>query len=302
MVDEVDNMLQEPFIGEIETILQATAFRSRKQTSSHSSGNEDAPPPMRVVSDDGMNSEERKEEEFVADFNYNSHGEVRPPRTVSSAGSASSSASGRFMCLASATSTESSVEEFADRYCGSGGGGEGGGGDSGGGSEPQQWRRIAVQGSAMLPTSVTHGLISVPRERALDMLKRLLNTKQPLPATSAVVSAKTAVAVVVQPAAVGEGATADASLLSAPQILQPQQSSQQPQQQPSQQQQVQRALVFVNDPRRVESLCKSLFDAGIIAAPLHGDSSKDDRKVKYDVVFVCVFVRYGYVNNFMVIC
>ncbi len=44
---------------------------------------------------------------------------------------------------------------------------------------------------------------------------------------------------------------------------------------------VQRALIFVNDPHRVEFVCQKLKeDTGIIAAPLHGDASKEDRKVQ----------------------
>jgi superfamily II DNA/RNA helicase len=43
---------------------------------------------------------------------------------------------------------------------------------------------------------------------------------------------------------------------------------------------VRRALIFVNEPRRVELLCSQLAESGIIAAPLHGDASKEDRKVR----------------------
>jgi superfamily II DNA/RNA helicase len=39
------------------------------------------------------------------------------------------------------------------------------------------------------------------------------------------------------------------------------------------------ALIFVNDPKRVVGVCRELELAGIIAAPLHGDTNKDDRKV-----------------------
>jgi superfamily II DNA/RNA helicase len=38
------------------------------------------------------------------------------------------------------------------------------------------------------------------------------------------------------------------------------------------------ALIFVNNPYKVEILCENLLAEGIIAAPLHGKSSKDDRK------------------------
>jgi superfamily II DNA/RNA helicase len=42
---------------------------------------------------------------------------------------------------------------------------------------------------------------------------------------------------------------------------------------------VRSALIFVNDPKRVMGVCRELELAGIIAAPLHGDTNKDDRKV-----------------------
>ena len=38
------------------------------------------------------------------------------------------------------------------------------------------------------------------------------------------------------------------------------------------------ALIFVNDPHRVQVVADQLLDMGLVAAPLHGDSSKDDRK------------------------
>ena len=47
------------------------------------------------------------------------------------------------------------------------------------------------------------------------------------------------------------------------------------------------ALIFVNDPHRVEIIYEKLLEMGFIAAPLHGESSKDDRKVRNDY---CIFV------------
>jgi superfamily II DNA/RNA helicase len=38
------------------------------------------------------------------------------------------------------------------------------------------------------------------------------------------------------------------------------------------------ALIFVNDPYRVGIVCDQLYENGIIAAPLAGESSKEDRK------------------------
>jgi superfamily II DNA/RNA helicase len=39
------------------------------------------------------------------------------------------------------------------------------------------------------------------------------------------------------------------------------------------------AIVFVNDGRRVELVCEKLLQMNIIAAPLHGEATKDDRSV-----------------------
>ena len=55
------------------------------------------------------------------------------------------------------------------------------------------------------------------------------------------------------------------------------------------------ALIFVNDPHRVEIIYEKLLEMGFIAAPLHGESSKDERKVSENYasiynVFCAVFV------------
>lgn len=42
---------------------------------------------------------------------------------------------------------------------------------------------------------------------------------------------------------------------------------------------VKSALIFVSDPHRVEFLAKKLLEYKKIAAPLHGDATKEDRKV-----------------------
>jgi superfamily II DNA/RNA helicase len=75
--------------------------------------------------------------------------------------------------------------------------------------------------SSTLIPGITHGLISTPRMRALEMLKKFLKAK--------------------------------------PEVVS--------------------ALIFVNDPHRVEIIYEKLLEMGFVAAPLHGESSKDDRKV-----------------------
>lgn len=108
----------------------------------------------------------------------------------------------RMVCFASATSIDPAVDAFADRYLGDG------------------WKRVSVESSSMLPSTITHGIISAPRIKALEMLRKFLIAK---------------------PA-------------------------------------VKSGLIFVNDPHRVEIVCEKLLEMGMIAAPLHGETSKDDRK------------------------
>lgn len=109
-----------------------------------------------------------------------------------------------FVCLASATSSGNvAVQRFAGRYLRSG------------------WQPVAADSALLLPEGITHGLISVPRIRALEMLRKFLNAKP----------------------------------------------------------QVTSAIVFVNDPHRVEVVCSQLLEMNVLVAPLHGDSSKEDRKV-----------------------
>ena len=84
-----------------------------------------------------------------------------------------------------------------------------------------QSRRINTDYSHLHLLGITHGLISTPRMRALEMLKKFLKAK--------------------------------------PEVVS--------------------ALIFVNDPHRVEIIYEKLLEMGFVAAPLHGESSKDDRKV-----------------------
>ncbi len=49
---------------------------------------------------------------------------------------------------------------------------------------------------------------------------------------------------------------------------------------------IEKALIFVNDPHRVKIVTEKLLEMGIIAAPLHGESSKDDRKVYNSIFYV----------------
>lgn len=191
IVDEVDNMLQEPFLEEIQTIIESAPLFSKSLSEA-------------VVSDT-MAASENDGEELMDELDID---EIK-----NSIDERVGEYNNKLICLASATGDDPRVKEFADRYCTSG------------------WRRINVQSEAMLPRGITHGLISTPRIKALEMLKKLLNS------------------------------------------------------QPT----VEKALIFVNDPHRVEIVAGKLFEYGLIAAPLHGDSSKDDRKVSLQRVLYIDF-------------
>ena len=173
IIDEIDNMLNEPYIGEIETILQATPLFKRRLN--------EAPSETVATSDD------EDDEDDVDDTKEST--------------SAAAAAKG-FVCLASATGSNPDVALFADKYLSS------------------DWTRVTVDPTIMLPTTITHGLISSPRVKALELLRKFLLAKPT----------------------------------------------------------VKSALIFVNDPYRVELICEKLLEMGMIAAPLHGDTSKDDRK------------------------
>ena len=199
VIDEVDSMLREPFVGELQTIFEATPLFSRRQSNESPSspsqftrnsdsqfGDDSDMESMMDTDDDTVEDDDEDEEEDEDEINDEGSAQLNK----------------RLICLASATTSDPNVKSFAERYC------------------SPNWTRVAVASASMLPPGITHGLISTPRMRALDMLKRFLKAKP------AVVS----------------------------------------------------ALIFVNDPHRVEIIYEQLLDMGFIAAPLHGESSKDDRK------------------------
>ena len=204
IVDEVDSMLREPFVGELQTIFEATPLFSRRSPELGDGIRQPAfPSRMLTTSSDSdvesiLDEDEGEEESFDDDEDV----DEEPDTDTEGEDDDDSTLNKRLVCLASATSTDPNVKLFAERYC------------------SPNWARVAVPSASMLPSGITHGLISTPRMRALEMLKRFLKAKP------AVVS----------------------------------------------------ALIFVNDPHRVEIIYEQLLEMGFIAAPLHGESSKDDRK------------------------
>jgi ATP-dependent RNA helicase DeaD len=175
ILDEADNLLQDVFIDELRTLIEATpCIKRQQQFLSQSSSNN--------------NDDMEEDEEQAIDGNESSI--TKPNKFI--------------LCLASATAKNNLiVQEFADQYCGK-----------------YNWETVAVPLAGMLPAAVTHGLISAPRIKGLEILRKLLNS---------------------QP-------------------------------------EVQRALIFVNDPHRVQVVYEQLLEKGIVCAPLTGESSKDDRK------------------------
>lgn len=148
----------------------------------------------------------------------------------------------QFICFASATGTSPSVSAFATRFC-------------------RDWKKVAVEAASPLPRTITHGLISTPRMRALEQLRKLLAAKPavqrcvlfllPIPRCCHRASTRSSPSFVTF------------FLLFSPLSSSPLSHS---------------ALIFVNDPYRVEIITEQLLEMGLVAAPLHGDSTKDDRK------------------------
>lgn len=206
VIDEIDNMLREPYIGEIQTILEATPLSSsslrRKERLEQSQ-----------ESDVGMKNYDQEGDDVIEDLmtgadsntNIDSYNDDEEDEDDDGDGSDKSAVNDNFLkrmfCLSSATGNEPEVRSFADNYC-------------------YNWQKVSVNSATQLPVSITHGLISCPRVKALELLKKFLNSKP----------------------------------------------------------EVKSAIVFVNDPYRVEIICEKLLEMGLIAAPLHGDTSKDDRK------------------------
>jgi superfamily II DNA/RNA helicase len=218
IVDEIDNLLNEPFVGEIQTIIEATPLfnriSSRRPTEQSGTFGNLEEDDLDYFEDEDDDS--NYEDDFVVDtLDEEGLDEMLDIDDVSEqveridgAGTspAPTTAKGylsRLVCLASATGNEPGVKAFADQFLAPG------------------WQTVAVESASMLPSTITHGLISAPRIKALELLKKFLNAK---------------------PA-------------------------------------VKSALIFVNDPYRVEIICQKLLEMGMIAAPLHGESSKEDRKV-----------------------
>lgn len=178
IVDEVDNMLQDPFQGELQTILDATPIgrlrgaRPASPSSSWSSfttspfeGDADESEEGYDIDEEEIEEEEGGEEEYEEegveargqeDFvTGNGDGDVDSSDDVVGKGVGTGTGSNKgFLCLASATGNAESVKSFIAQYM-----------------RPDHVK-VAVEAGTALPSSITHALISTPRMRALEMLKR----------------------------------------------------------------------------------------------------------------------------------
>ena len=234
VVDEVDNMLQQPYVDDLQALLQATPLALNNIPVGCEDSNElpladvtveniDAPDSIQsrdsnanLSTDTVQAATKSRETSSLLPDTPPAAAKSRvtssllpdtPPAATKSRVTSSllPDTPPTLLCLASATSRDPAVTAFADRYAGI-----------------NNWRLVTTSQCNTMPISITHGLISSPKERAMNMLKRFLNAK---------------------PA-------------------------------------VQSAIIFVNDPKRVMGVVRELEVSGLIAAPLHGETNKDDRKVR----------------------
>lgn len=210
VIDEVDHLLQDIFVDEVRTIVEATPLmRSHRSAQSSSRGRNRVETEEEYVDRNQLLAEIAADPEDVADRDIDAY-----DTSGSNSQQGLSKRQNTLMVLASATAqSDERVKTFLQQYIHA---------DTVGMSlKNPGWQVAAIAQASLLPRRVTHGLISVPRVKALEMLRKLLRSTSPA---------------------------------------------------------VQRAFIFVNDPHRVEIITNKLFEMGIIAAPLHGMASKDDRK------------------------
>lgn len=209
VIDEADHMLCEPYVAELETILESIPmFRQRGNRIATAAT--DTP----TIGSKPMNNDEELESsgnyiENDADNNSNNRDNreemTDETEALSQPMQSLLNQKETLICLASATSIDNvAVNNFVSKYM-----------------LANQWKSVAVDKTQLLPPTITHALISIPRIRALEMLKKFLNSKPII--TS--------------------------------------------------------AIIFVNDAYRVQIVCDQLLEMNVIATPLAGESSKDERKV-----------------------
>ena len=144
VIDEVDNLLREPYESEMRTILDSLPMFKRSSSLSADSGG-------------------RLKQEFESLTIHEEHANFLSHPNSSTA-APSDKFRRRMVCLASATSDAPAVTAFAEQYCTRD-------------ADPSGYVRVEVPSAAKLPASITHALVSVPRVKALGTLKRILMSK-----------------------------------------------------------------------------------------------------------------------------
>ena len=143
VIDEVDSMLKEPFIGEILTIIEATAMFKKdsksdyeikkeieKQAESGSFGYQSG-----IVddNDDRYNDDDDDDIDLDNADDDDEEEEVEEEEEVDEENEIPSHLNKRLVCLASATVNDPAVRAFAEKYCSPG------------------WARVVVPSASMLP-------------------------------------------------------------------------------------------------------------------------------------------------------
>lgn len=133
IVDEVDNLLQDSYRGDVEVLLEATGVGRARARGGGGGGEQ------------GDSSTETEED----DVSENASRAENAGKSVKT---------NQFICLASATGSSPAVSSFADRFC-------------------NDWKKVSIDAASPLPRTITHGLISTPRMRALEQLRKFLSAK-----------------------------------------------------------------------------------------------------------------------------
>ena len=193
VLDEVDNLLQEAYRGDVELLLEASGVgRSRLREGAEAKAKAAAAmaakglgvEPVRselqgrieqrlgVASDAGAGADEdedavsggrpgdkEKDKEQEQEGQGGEYWEEDEEDEDGEEPAAEQGRGAQFICLASATGNSPAVSAFADRYC------------------PGGWEKVAIDAASALPRTITHALISSPRMRALEQLRKLLAAK-----------------------------------------------------------------------------------------------------------------------------
>jgi superfamily II DNA/RNA helicase len=236
IIDEADHLVQEPFIKELKTIMDASNFLKKKMEQKNEfSLIRSKLTKTSSVSDpaNDKNETDSSKESSVPLVESSEEQKGKPEINEEETPSPHSSSNSfcfpqkHLLCLASATANNNPfVTSFIEEY-----------------SyynqfhhldltnqfspnltlnkpPPPSYSKAIVNQEGRLPPTITHAIISVPLIKRYELLKKFLNAKPD----------------------------------------------------------VNRGIIFVNDPYKVQQVYEKLLSFGFIVAPLHGDTNKEDRK------------------------